>query len=1024
MSEGFERATWRARVADWWREAAEDLPGTMARLGVRSSYGLLVASAWLPLLGAYAQDPGQALAALVTVLGGVGTNLVANLAQRAYDGATAGPEAEKELKEQPELRREYGRVLSELGVVGAAQQALGEQWATFGARLRQELTEVGATLRVDTEGGAVIFGGVDTGGGDFVGRDQTIEAKEGSVAIGGDARGTTIVMGDLVGAAAERIVSRWPPRRRAADLKPATQAYLKYLLDRHQYLKLKGMGVADRVALRLPLLDLYVPLKARLQLPEAETWKREVELAGRRMDEEAQQALAGRLGEPQPVLDVLPECDGLIVLGDPGAGKTTFLKYLALKLARGDSGELDLGERLPILVPLSAYGAALSEGDVRLDDFIGGYFHEMGADLPIADLLAEALQQGTALVLLDGLDEVKETAQRHLVVERVGDFYAFHRAAGNKFVLSSRIIGYREVRPNIEGLAECTLVDFEDEEIEAFVGKWTAALEKQALGPSDVAVADAERERKGLLEAVRGNPGVRRLAANPLLLTILALMKRQGVVLPERRVELYDHYVRTLLSSWNRARGLGRPPARDLDVVQTVRILAPLALWMHEVNPGLGLVKREALRRRLATVYEERGEDNPQAAARQFLSDVRDHAGLLLERGPGEYGFIHLTFEEYLAAVAVALQGPTEVTPIVEQLSRYVGDAAWREVARLAVCYLGIIQQREEAAGAVVEGLLERAPGAPGEAAVLAGEAVLDACPAGVPARSRERTITALVPAMQNAEVAPPLRRQAGWLLGQLGWLPDDLDAFVEVAPGPFLYREEREEREIAHRYWVAKYPVSNAQYARFIEDGGYGQREWWSEEGWAWRTEGERSKPGYWESAEWNNPIFPVVGVTWFEAQAYARWLDARLETMAMADGARERKPDGYAVRLPTEEEWERAARGQHGREYPWGNEFELVRANTEESDVERKWGIRTTAVCTYPQGASPAGAWDMSGNVWEWTASWWGEESERRVLRGGSWLNTSRLARCASRYRNLPGYWGYSIGFRVVVSLAGSDS
>ena len=222
---------------------------------------------------------------------------------------------------------------------------------------------------------------------------------------------------------------------------------------------------------------------------------------------------------------------------------------------------------------------------------------------------------------------------------------------------------------------------------------WTAALERQAQGDTATAAADAARERRELLDAIQRNPSVRRLAANPLLLTILALMKRQGVTLPERRVELYDQYLKTLLSTWNRARGLGRAPSHDLDVVQTMRVLAPLALWMHEVNPGVGLVKREDLRRKLEAIYAERGEADPEDAARVLLEDVREYAGLLLERGPGEYGFIHLTFEEYLAAVAIALQGQGDCRPIVNRLAEHVGDPAWREVALLAVAYLGIIQQ-------------------------------------------------------------------------------------------------------------------------------------------------------------------------------------------------------------------------------------------------------------------------------------------------------------------------------------------
>ena len=98
-------------------------------------------------------------------------------------------------------------------------------------------------------------------------------------------------------------------------------------------------------------------------------------------------------------------------------------------------------------------------------------------------------------------------------------------------------------------MAEATLVDFDDEEIEAFVDKWTAAIEKAAAGETRTAREDASREREELLAAVRGNPGVRSLAANPLLLTILALMKRQGVSLPERRVELYQRYVETCSST-------------------------------------------------------------------------------------------------------------------------------------------------------------------------------------------------------------------------------------------------------------------------------------------------------------------------------------------------------------------------------------------------------------------------------------------------------------------------------------------
>ena len=117
-----------------------------------------------------------------------------------------------------------------------------------------------------------------------------------------------------------------------------------------------------------------------------------------------------------------------------------------------------------------------------LQDFFSRYFKDRGLTCPSTPLLRRELARGEVLLLLDGFDEVRELKHRNLVVERVQDFYSRHRGAGNKFVLTSRVVGYREVRPTAEGLAEATLVDFDDEEIEAFVEKWTAAIEKAAAG--------------------------------------------------------------------------------------------------------------------------------------------------------------------------------------------------------------------------------------------------------------------------------------------------------------------------------------------------------------------------------------------------------------------------------------------------------------------------------------------------------------------------------------------------------------
>ncbi|MFN8457144.1 MAG: SUMF1/EgtB/PvdO family nonheme iron enzyme [Anaerolineae bacterium] len=758
------------------------------------------------------------------------------------------------------------------------------------------------------------------------------------------------------------------------------------------------MGVSDKVPLRLPLVEMYVPLKARIELPEGETWTRQLRLAGRAVSPAEVEAIGQRLSEPQPVLELLQQQPGLIILGDPGAGKTTFLKYLALQLATGQGEILHLGNRLPILLPLSAYANALAEKDIPLDRFIPTYYRDRGVDLPLGPMLNEALEQGGALLLLDGLDEVKEQGQRGLVVERVLDFFGLQQQRGNKFILTSRIVGYREVRPSHPGLAECTLVDFEAEEISQFISQWTGALERAARGDTPVAAQEALREASELLAATERNPGVQRLAANPLLLTILALMKRQGVTLPERRVELYQKYVETLLKTWNLARGLGRPATRDLDVVETLKVLAPLALWMHQTSPGIGLVKREAMRQELERIYTVRADPAPDKAARQFLADVREHASLLLERGAGEFGFIHLTFQEYLAAVALAQQGQSDIKPVAAALAAHLEDETWREVSLLTVGYIGIIQQRDQAAGELAWQLTQCSA----LGAILAGEAICDAGPGGVTAQSRAKVVNILLQVIRaERQVEPKTRAVAGIVLGRLG---DPREGVTSLPPlltpvleGEFLYGEKKQRRTVAP-FRAGVYLVTNAQFAHFIQAGGYGQPGWWSEEGWQWRQQEDWSQPRWWSDPELNNPNQPVVGVSWYEAEAFCHWLS---ETY------------GQPYHLPTEAEWERLARGQDGREYPWGDKWQEGLANTNEAGIRQP-----SAVGLFPSGVSPAGVYDCAGNVWEWCADWYDKERTGRVLRGGFFFSYEEYARCAVRLGNLPYGWGRNNGFRVVVS------
>jgi hypothetical protein len=525
------------------------------------------------------------------------------------------------------------------------------------------------------------------------------------------------------------------------ELVQATSEYLKYMVDRYRYVDFRGMGVSDRVPLRLSLLEVYVPLKARQE---------------------------SRDSEPVSVLDLLRDQDGLILLGDPGAGKTTFLEYLALALATGQGEALGLGTRLPVPLPLPAYANALAQREISLEDFLPLYHADQGLFLPVENLLAGAFERGRVVLLLDGLDEIRAQEQRSEVVKQVMAHHLRHRPAGNKLVLTSRIAGYREARLEATGLEEATLVNFTQEDIESFVGKWTMALEKAVTGESASLLLAAAREREELLAAIQANPGVRSLAANPLLLIILVLMKRQGVVLPACRVELYKVYVDTLLRHWNLARGLlaGRP-GKDLDVLETAKILAPLALWIHQVSPGGGLVTAVDLHRQLEQIYRERGHPEPDEGARAFLRDVQKLSGLLVERGSGRYGFIHLSFQEYLAAAALAQRAQTGVGELTRFLKEHVGEPAWREVILLTVGHLGLIQRWEHGASEVLESLLQ-VDNPPGLAVVLAGQALADVGMDGVTTSCRMHTVEALVSTILDENVPAPVRAEAGQILTRL----------------------------------------------------------------------------------------------------------------------------------------------------------------------------------------------------------------------------------------------------------------
>jgi formylglycine-generating enzyme required for sulfatase activity len=243
-----------------------------------------------------------------------------------------------------------------------------------------------------------------------------------------------------------------------------------------------------------------------------------------------------------------------------------------------------------------------------------------------------------------------------------------------------------------------------------------------------------------------------------------------------------------------------------------------------------------------------------------------------------------------------------------------------------------------------------------------------------------------------GAEAAPLKRISAGTALAYLGD-PRDFDEMIEIPGGEFKYGEPGESLYVM-AYCIGRYPVTNAQYARFLADNpSYPVPR--LDEDWArpynWNLHQRAYPPG--------KANHPVVLVNLKDALSYCEWAGAR---------------------LPTEEEWEKAARGEDGRAYPWGDVFDPIWANARESGIGS-----TTPVGAYPDGASPYGLLDCAGNVWEWTTSQAGAVSGggprhhpegQVVIRGGSWNFRAENARCFARDHSQPGNRSNRIGFRVV--------
>ncbi len=934
------------------------------------------------------------------------------------------------------------------------------------------------------------------------------------------------VGGELLNAWAKGITTWIEDRRRnlIARLGPGpdrpTRALLKDVLDKCERLEIKGIA-REKVTV-VSLESIYVPLFAAGEAaPGLGRLPRGGEI-GLMMAREEERLV--------PVAELLPKYRCLIIVGEAGSGKSTFLRYVALTLAqalrdrRPALVHRNLGWEprplpLPVLLPLSGFGLYLrglsdAQKESPNPDLLLDYLNHHFRHLDLADgYLERRLEEGNCLLLLDGLDEVARFSDRQFISETVTLFS--RRYDKCRFVATCRPEGYQGAARLGGDFHEDWLEPLRwPEDIATFVRRWNEAV----LG---VGTRAAQENTEDFLRRLEEKEQVRALADNPLLLTAMVIVHFNVGKLPEGRADLYDTCTELLLgwdARWGRR--LVAPPSwlDDMSVKEKRLPLEEVAFhWQKENTLEMRRLEVEEL---LAPHFQEGAGEEKEREARKraevFLDWVIERTYLMRELGE-TLSFYRRAFQEYLAARGLG-RTPNPDEQVLQSLEQ--DWDWWEETVLLTIGHLST-QDPEKARG-ILESLLnvEDPPDTPYRSLILTARGLADAARSPLGWKLRERVVERLLPAIadENPAFAVPARIQAGEALGALGdprpgvcTLKPDL---VKVPAGTFLMGSPSEEverwkqftweriedgtykppegetkewlrdvffawleaEEGVHEihvpeFFMARYPVTNAQFALFVDKkgGGYDHKDYWTEAGWAWRQgEGEgwgrppdrRDRPMFWHDPRFNRPNQPVVGVTWYEAVAYCRWLTERMREWAnerigsgggwpeeLVEGVREGR---FVVRLPTEAEWEKAARGglfldgDESRREPnplprrtwtWGDDWDENKANTWEGPARA-----TTPVGLYPAGRSPYGVLDLIGNVWEWTNTRWGTDwpkpdyglpyqpDERedpegiflRVLRGGSWHGDRNDARCPYRSRVEPGSWHDLIGFRVVVAPA----